>query len=770
MRLLLIIVALGFFNCVQAQDDFISKLQDDLDVYQEKVKPLKIHLAFNQPQYVAGDTAYFAIHISAGNSNALATGRNIVTVKLAGPDGRKLYQQKILVTDGYGFNQFRIPALLPSGDYSVIVYSEAMGLVNKEMVYVTRLSIAGRKEREKYPERRLQFFPEGGSIVRGVTNRIVLTGPANTEGVILKSNGDRVTTFRLDSLGFSSVYVSIEEGHEYFAMFQGIRYSFPEIKDNLALLLSQGREQTLKAVVQVSEKSVLRDSTIHLVVSNDSKILYSAFFTFERKNSVILSIPQNNFPDGINRLTFLSSSGIVLAERLYFNRAPNNVEVEIKCKREYGVRELVSVNITAFDSLSAQAVPSTVSVSVINDDLYKPNMVDLPSLSLPDLVYHSEELSDQAIDNYLISKQDHRYAWSHLTTDEVRRSRYYNEMLTFRGEIKSLSDNVKIKDSTYIAFFVQNDVMGYQAYTLADGKFVVPLLVNFAGDDEVLYEVQQRGQVVDGVTVDLASEPMITVSLPQRNSTGADNKYSEFIHEKKGIDSAFHAKELLAALTTPPSSPTSFLEEEIFGADRTILLSDYILFPTMEETFREIVPFVAHRWHRGKRILRVVIDDERVVNGNPLLVIDGVMTDDVDYLMNLNPDEVYAIKIVNTADKLYTFGAIGRNGVLIVETKIVNNAENVRRSVHSFKVQGLNLPVTSFNSNRPEKNPRVPDLRLNLYWNPQVKVSDANGAHVSFTTSDVTGRFRIVVNGITADGRPLSCSKVIDVKYNAKEN
>ncbi len=85
-----------------------------------------------------------------------------------------------------------------------------------------------------------------------------------------------------------------------------------------------------------------------------------------------------------------------------------------------------------------------------------------------------------------------------------------------------------------------------------------------------------------------------------------------------------------------------------------------------------------HRWHNGKSVVRVWIDDiDKMGTDDPVYVIDGVMTDDTDYFMSLKPENVSTIKVVCTMEKLRVFGAVGRNGVVLVETKLLDNAKNV---------------------------------------------------------------------------------------------
>ena len=56
----------------------------------------------------------------------------------------------------------------------------------------------------------------------------------------------------------------------------------------------------------------------------------------------------------------------------------------------------------------------------------------------------------------------------------------------------------------------------------------------------------------------------------------------------------------------------------------------------------------------------------------------------------------------------------------------------------------------------PQASNRIPDFRNLLYWSPGIK-PDENGKHqVNFYTSDLPGKYLVVLQGITPDGRTIS--------------
>jgi len=59
---------------------------------------------------------------------------------------------------------------------------------------------------------------------------------------------------------------------------------------------------------------------------------------------------------------------------------------------------------------------------------------------------------------------------------------------------------------------------------------------------------------------------------------------------------------------------------------------------------------------------------------------------------------------------------------------------------------------------------RMPDFRTLLYWNPSLKISGGSNTNVEFYSSDATGKYVIVVEGISDKGTPATSKVFFEVK------
>ena len=157
----------------------------------------------------------------------------------------------------------------------------------------------------------------------------------------------------------------------------------------------------------------------------------------------------------------------------------------------------------------------------------------------------------------------------------------------------------------------------------------------------------------------------------------------------------------------------------------------------------------------------------RVFNDDPLYVIDGTMTRNTSVFMDLKPENLISIKVINNPNKLAQLSRLGENGVIFVQTK-KGDFSNSRVNQNLFPVVGLSLPSNSFKMNYSTVAPpaRVPDLRSTLYWNPSFQTDRTGHAEVTFFPSDDIGPMKVLVQGLTKDGRPFSASQEIKVVFN----
>lgn len=159
-------------------------------------------------------------------------------------------------------------------------------------------------------------------------------------------------------------------------------------------------------------------------------------------------------------------------------------------------------------------------------------------------------------------------------------------------------------------------------------------------------------------------------------------------------------------------------------------------------------------------------------SADPLVLLDGVpfAGDDAGQAVaQISPAQVARIEVITHASPV--FGVRGTNGVLAIWTKASGVGTNEKKggdlsTFSFFTVKGYQRPFV-FQS--PDYESTTEDLtkadyRSTIFWSPYISVNDDGKAGFSFFSADLPGRYRIVVEGVTVEGKPIYGEEFIEIK------
>ncbi|MDR1500059.1 MAG: hypothetical protein LBI58_03670 [Tannerellaceae bacterium] len=205
--------------------------------------------------------------------------------------------------------------------------------------------------------------------------------------------------------------------------------------------------------------------------------------------------------------------------------------------------------------------------------------------------------------------------------------------------------------------------------------------------------------------------------------------------------------------------------------DRTYFLDEYTRFATMEEVVGEYVLGLAIRRERGRRYMSVMREDRigRTLAGssvNTLVLLDGIPVTDHDFICDYDPLQISRIDIYRG---IYFFGGNHFDGIAFFTTYGNKYPDGLKNNgTHHAAIYEGPLPRLPFHSpSYPDEDARknpAPDFRHTLLWMPEVGIDGGTSVAIPFSTSDYCGRFRVIVEGISAEGLPIHATATFDVK------
>ena len=189
-------------------------------------------------------------------------------------------------------------------------------------------------------------------------------------------------------------------------------------------------------------------------------------------------------------------------------------------------------------------------------------------------------------------------------------------------------------------------------------------------------------------------------------------------------------------------------------------LEEYTRFPTMGETIFEFVEAVSFRTEQGRHNLFVLLSDlsnNSVSLHPPLVLLDGIPLLDPEWIYRYDPALVERIDVYRDR---YAFGGQQFEGIVAFYTHRHNYPTlKLDKRTQLFDFAGTQ-PHRRFYApdyaDTSARESRLPDYRHTLLWLPEVETNGSAEVTLPFSTSDLPGRYRVSVEGITREGQRLS--------------
>ncbi|MBN2891205.1 MAG: TonB-dependent receptor plug domain-containing protein [Bacteroidales bacterium] len=458
-----------------ANDDFFEK---ELIIQKVVMPNVLLKVDFDKEAYGPGSKVVADLSIKNLKNEAISD--YPVTAKIL--INNKLIDEQTLTTDSEGKLdvKFKLPENLNTND----------GLLNIQIKYNEQNESISRSIPIVLNNIDLAFFPEGGYIVANAENKIAFEAlnefglPADIEGVILDENNKIVADFQSFHQGMGAFSFTPQKNVQYKA-----QITKPHKLDTVFLLpksLNSGFVlsylNTKNKKVNLNIYSTNKEITFLVATIRDS-LKYIERVDLKAGNNKI-SIPCNNFSDGIVRITLFNAAGTPECERLiyYGEISPMNVEIKLK-KDKFAKDELTDIEIIT--TSNNKPVSANLSLAIIDDknitfaDDKQDNILSwfLMSSEVKGKIYEpsfyfdkEEEKAEKALDFVLMTHGWRRFTWKEILNEQPIVKFQAETNRTIAGQV--LKTNQKgIKAEVWL-FELNNQQRAAQLTTTDDGYFI----------------------------------------------------------------------------------------------------------------------------------------------------------------------------------------------------------------------------------------------------------------------------------------------------------
>ncbi|MFI1771949.1 hypothetical protein [Thalassobellus citreus] len=373
--------------------------------------------------------------------------------------------------------------------------------------------------------------------------------------------------------------------------------------------------------------------------------------------------------------------------------------------------------------------------------------------------YGNYSLSIRKLDSLEVTKKK-----SNRIINKVHRENYLPEILgeIISGQVIAKDDNINVADKIVSLSIPGTNYVYKNVKTDKAGKFHFNISENYNNSDAILQVLDKNNERYDILLDDLSFNffNQLKYSRVILNENIKDWMLTKSIHNQ--IESASHNLKRDSVIYKKPA--------KLFYGKPSVkyVLDDYKRFPTVKETFVEVVEEAAVRKYNDTFNFKVFNYEELRNNVfrdyEPLVLFDGNLIQNNSDVLDYNSNKIESISVVRG---IYFYGPSIFNGIIDIKTKKGDfNLPKNRNDLNFISLDAVKENKIYFNPNYKtqfEDLKRIPDYRNQLLWIPDLTL-DFNLKTLKFYTSDATGIFEILLQGYSLDGKYLKSKEYIEIK------
>ena len=780
---LLTLVGCLFF--VNGNAQVIQEVQNSFNLYKQTTLQEKIFVHTDKTTYLPGEVIWFKIFCVDGNDHKPLNMSKVVYVEILDNNQNPIIQTKVALKYGIGDGSIYVPVTVNNGNYKLRAYTGWMKNFSPDYYFEKMITLINPlKSPEAIAKTTIgnydvQFFPEGGNLVSGIESKVAFKAVGQNgkgitvKGAVIDQRNDTVARFSSLKMGMGSFSFTPAAGNTYKAVVKAgnnaaVTKTLPEVKTQgyVMKVADNGQGQ-----LTVTVNSNAGDGNVYLF-AHTRQVIKAAQTAALSNGTVRFTINKNDLGDGISHLTIFNSSKQPVCERLYFKRPQQQLFIDAAADQaQYDQRKKVNISVNAKDK-AGKALNAEMSMAIYRVD----SLQNVDHTNIFDYLWLSSELkggvenpdyyfanasaeTDEAIDNLMLTQGWRRFEWNKVLENKSAEFAYLPEYFghTITGKIVNTATGAPAKGIvTYLGvpgkrvqlFTSVSDSLGHLNFFTKD----------LYGPGEI---VVQTNQLLD-------STYRIEIATPFSDQV-SKTAYPKFTYSA-GMLPALQTHSLgIQVLNIYSGNYIKKFSDALVDSNafygkpgKTYKLDDFVRFTTMEEDLREYVKednIVKTKGHFHIKVLT----DRGFLDGDPLLILDGVPMFNIDKIFTVDPLKVKKLEVIPAN---YFYGASQETGIFSFTTYKgdLGGVELDPRAV-VLDYEGLQLSREFYSpvyDTQDRVASRIPDYRNLLYWTPSIGAQGKTAA--SFYTSDQPGKYVGVIQGLTAQGDAGSQYFMFDVK------
>jgi hypothetical protein len=761
-----------------AQEQPAAALGNRLEGYRQHHLQEKLFLHTDKEFYLAGEICWFKVYTVDGGSQKPIDLSKVAYLEWLDKDNKPVLQAKVGLSGGHGDASVYLPLSLRSGNYKLRAYTNWMKNFDADWFFQKTVTIVNARRSQDIPvadgapQYHVDFFPEGGNLVEGVACRIGFRitdvygrGMACT-GVVTEDEQDTIVRMSPHRFGIGQFLLTPRPEHHYRAVFRlpdgtAVNSLLPKAAaEGVAMSVMPEGNDGWRVTVQTAGGGASGASgagaMVYLIAHTRQSVKAAEAATYANGKASFL-IDKKVLGEGISHLTVFNAERQPVCERLVFKQPSKTLRITVQPDSlSYGERKKINLTV------DAGAANADCSLSVFRaDDLQGNAQNNIESylwlssdlkgrIESPDYYFDHPE-DGEAMDDLMLTHGWRRFHWGDVLTSQPRQPEFppeYNGTL-ITGRMVDSHTGAPAKGVEAYLSVPGTRTQFTSVFSDDEGRLRFELRDFYGGQEVILqtnprdttYRMEIANPFAEGYTTDSVSPTPLT---PNDSAILAEKSENMEVLNR-------YAGERLKHLHVPTGFDTTAF---YYVADKSYLLDNYTRFTTMEEVMREYVVLMLVKQQGGHWHLPLYeVPYNQFFESDPLVLLDGVPIFNIDSLMVLDP---LKIRKLETLQRKIFMGGTYFPGIMNWTT-YKGDLGGYILDPHSTVVdyEGLALQREFYSpayATEEQLESHLPDFRNVLYWSPEVPVNGGGKGGLSFYSSDLPGKYFVVVQGLAADG------------------
>lgn len=801
----LLLIGLLFFAPIVVPAQAIDSM---LAVYKENFQQEKVHIHFDKDLYTKGETIWGKAYIFAGEG--LSDYSRNFYADFYDEAGQLIKHTVHPLFESSAKLQFDIPANYKGSLIHIKAYTRWMLNFDPAFIFTKDIHVqstdADATIKKTDPIYKLQFFPEGGSLVNGISSQVGFLAvnqngePVDMKGAIVNSAGELIDSIVSVHDGMGVFSFTPEKSEPYSCNWidaYGGQHStlLPVAKPNGIVMQAQLQDGKAKLVIQRHLGATQNFYSLHLVASMNQKLVYTSNINLQSKKSAALALQTDSLPTGVLQITVFDASWVPVAERVLF--VNNNLHAFYPSVKMFTPR-LTKRAKNTIDIVVEDSLLSNLSIAVTDANMQRDNSTSIFSNLLlqgdikgyiPNANYYfsSNDIDIPAkLDLVMLTHGWRKYNWADIAKGVTPTLKYQvdSDYLQIKGSLyNGAVVNNKLIPSVTLVLQSRDSSKQYFFTPIApDGSFTQRGII-FFDTVRVFYKLNGDKKVTPTTAANF-SYSLPSLSYPTQiqlyhfaKPDTSGMAYLLFMEAqakkiKKSFDSVVVLKEVV--VQTKAKSAVDVLDEKyttgLFSAKDSyafdvandshatgsINVFQYLqnLIPGMTMS----LPILGANGAEDANSNNVPGLNWR--DGTPDIFLNEMLSD-AEQTMGIQMSDIAYIKVFRPP--FMGSSGSGPSGAIAIYTKKPSDLKNESlKGLSNALLTGYTNYKEFYSPNYAVAPTKVPDVRTTLYWNPYVLTDKKTKlVKLDFYNNDITTKFRIVVEGVNAAGKITRVEKII---------